>query len=108
MTTLVQRRERLEARLKDLEARREAIEEELNSPEPSDGGEQAGERLDDEVQMDLGVIEAQEIRMIRAALDRMDAGEYGYCVECGAKISEERLTTLPATPFCAKCAAKHT
>ena len=35
-----------------------------------------------------------------AALDRMEQGEYGFCVTCGKRISEERLDILPHTPFC--------
>ena len=42
--------------------------------------------------------------MIRAALQRMDEGEYGYCVKCGTEIMEERLDVLPYTPFCRDCA----
>jgi RNA polymerase-binding transcription factor DksA len=45
--------------------------------------------------------------MIEAALHRIEAGEYGECVSCGAEIDPERLDLVPATPFCATCAAKH-
>ncbi|MEE2566536.1 TraR/DksA family transcriptional regulator [Hyphobacterium marinum] len=47
---------------------------------------------------------AQEIRRIDAALARLEAGEYGWCVECGEAISEKRLATDPAAPRCADCA----
>ena len=46
----------------------------------------------------------QEIRMIEAALKRLDEGEYGFCTKCGAVISAERLDVLPHTPFCRTCA----
>ena len=52
----------------------------------------------------LGVSGQSEIAQIRAALARMDAGEYGVCVRCGETIAEERLDLLPYTPFCRKCA----
>ncbi len=107
MTTLAERRAKLEARLKELEERRENISDELVSHDSADWDELAIEREEDEVLEDMGNAANQEIRMIQAALARMDEGEYGYCVECGAKIAEERLTILPATPFCASCAAKH-
>jgi RNA polymerase-binding transcription factor DksA len=42
-----------------------------------------------------------------AALNRIKAGDYGTCITCGARISEERLDVLPATPFCKTCAAAH-
>ena len=59
----------------------------------------------DEVLEGMGVSGQQEIRMIQAALARMDAGEYGVCTKCGIEIAPERLDVLPFTPFCSKCAA---
>ena len=52
----------------------------------------------------LGHHDLAELRQIDAALDRMKADTYGTCVKCGGEISEERLTVLPATPFCKACA----
>ncbi len=62
----------------------------------------ATEREGDEVLEDLGQSAQTELRMIEAALVRIEEGEYGYCVTCGEKISEERLDLIPATPFCAE------
>ncbi|WP_338045721.1 TraR/DksA family transcriptional regulator [Paracoccus contaminans] len=39
-----------------------------------------------------------------AALARIEAGEYGECVQCGKKIAEKRLELLPDTRLCANCA----
>lgn len=44
----------------------------------------------------------REIQLIRAALQRLDEGEYGYCVNCGEAIEPQRLALDPATPFCLK------
>jgi RNA polymerase-binding transcription factor DksA len=46
----------------------------------------------------------EEIARIRAALTRMDEGEYGFCTKCGAEISQARLDLVPWTPFCRNCA----
>ncbi|MEO1038623.1 MAG: TraR/DksA C4-type zinc finger protein [Pseudomonadota bacterium] len=46
---------------------------------------------------------ASELRRIEAALARVDAGEYGYCVECGDAIEARRLDVDPAAPRCAAC-----
>lgn len=108
MADFSKRRDALNARLKELEERLLQIEEELEAHNTKDWEELAVEREEDEVLEGMGVSAQNEIRMIKAALQRMDEGEYGYCVECGDKISEERLDILPYTPFCAKCAAKHT
>ena len=40
---------------------------------------------------------------LRAALDRLDQGEYGYCTDCGEEIAPERLAVDPAIARCAEC-----
>ncbi|WP_372893803.1 TraR/DksA family transcriptional regulator [Rhodosalinus sp.] len=107
MTTLEARREALMARLAELDSRMHAIEDELDQPASKDWEEAAVEQEGDEVLEALGEHSRMEVRRIRAALDRLRRGEYGYCVECGTGIAPERLDLLPATPFCAACAATH-
>lgn len=43
---------------------------------------------------------------IRAALDRIRAGEFGYCLTCGEDISRSRLNLDPALPTCIDCARR--
>ena len=107
MADLSKRRAALQARLQELEARLLQIDEELDSHSSKDWEELAVEREEDEVLEGMGLSAQAEIRMIKAALRRMDEDEYGYCVDCGDKITEERLDILPYTPFCQVCAAKH-
>ena len=47
-----------------------------------------------------------ELQRINSALQRMDAGEYGYCVRCGEQIALKRLEFDPATPLCIRCASE--
>lgn len=47
---------------------------------------------------------AQEIRRIDAALQRLEEGDYGWCVECGEAIEVKRLEIDPAAPRCSGCA----
>ena len=47
-----------------------------------------------------------ELKRIAAALARMDADDYGYCVSCDEEIPVKRLEHDPATPTCVDCAAK--
>lgn len=47
---------------------------------------------------------AMELRRIDAALERLEEGDYGYCVECGEEIETKRLDVDPAAPRCAGCA----
>lgn len=107
MIALDIRRGQLLDRLQELDGRLHGIEAELDSPHSKDWEDAAVEREGDEVLEGLGQAGQEEIRRIRAALLRMREGEYGYCVPCGTEVAEDRLNLLPATPFCAPCAAKH-
>ncbi|MEL0151454.1 MAG: TraR/DksA C4-type zinc finger protein, partial [Rhodobiaceae bacterium] len=42
----------------------------------------------------------RQVLLLDAALQRLDDGEYGYCVNCGEEIEADRLALDPATPFC--------
>jgi len=41
---------------------------------------------------------------IDAALGRIDAGEFGYCIRCGEEIAPARLEHNPASSACIQCA----
>ena len=45
------------------------------------------------------------IGRIRNALERMERGEFGYCLACGNDIPEARLEADPSVPLCVACAA---
>ncbi|MFD1913388.1 TraR/DksA family transcriptional regulator [Halodurantibacterium flavum] len=104
-TPLERRRAQLEQRLQELGLRLERIEEELDSHDSRDWPELATEREPDEVLEQMGSAGLREMRMIEAALQRIEAGDYGRCQRCGAAIAEERLDLLPFTPFCQRCAS---
>ena len=104
MTPIADRKAQMEARLADLKARMETIEDELDSHQSRDWEELATEREEDEVLEGMGASAQSEVRMIEAALKRIEDGEYGYCATCGDEIGEERLDALPYTPFCRNCA----
>ena len=106
MKSVAERKAELLARQADLNARIAGIGEELDSHEAKDWEEMATEREADEVLEDLGQSAQAELRMIEAALARIGEDEYGYCVQCGDRIAEERLDLLPATPFCRNCAPR--
>lgn len=43
-------------------------------------------------------------KRIAAAVARIEAGEFGYCTDCGEEIAEKRLALDPTTPTCISCA----
>lgn len=46
-----------------------------------------------------------ELDRIERALERMDAGAFGYCTACDEPIAAKRLELDPAVPTCIDCAS---
>ena len=46
-----------------------------------------------------------DLRRIEAALKRVEADDYGYCVACDELIAPRRLELDPAVATCIKCAS---
>lgn len=55
----------------------------------------------------LGEAERLELQRIDGALQRIEAGAYGSCAECGGPIERKRLEALPWAVRCAGCAEAH-
>ena len=55
--------------------------------------------------MDLAKEERRRSRIavLRAALQRMDEDEFGYCLSCGEDIPNARLDIDPAATLCVDC-----
>jgi DnaK suppressor protein len=43
------------------------------------------------------------VNKLAAAIERLDDGEYGTCVECGEAIAPARLRALPEVETCVRC-----
>jgi RNA polymerase-binding transcription factor DksA len=54
----------------------------------------------------LGLIENEQgtLELVNEALERLDRGKFGRCVECGEAITKPRLQALPYTRHCIGCA----
>ncbi|GIW93269.1 MAG: transcriptional regulator [Pirellulaceae bacterium] len=50
--------------------------------------------------------EGETLQLVEEALERIENGTYGVCLECDGKIPKMRLKVVPYTPYCVKCAAK--
>lgn len=46
------------------------------------------------------------VNRLSSALDRLDDGEYGTCVECGEDIAPARLRAMPEVETCVRCQEK--
>jgi DnaK suppressor protein len=53
----------------------------------------------------LGRVEtdALKLRLVEQALQRIDAGSYGVCIECEEDIEEKRLEYVPFARYCTEC-----
>jgi len=51
----------------------------------------------------IAVRRRQALQKVEAALERLDDGDYGYCVRCGEEISPKRLELDPAAALCTDC-----
>ncbi len=56
-----------------------------------------------ELMFSLSDVERQTLLQIEDALQRMDAGTYGQCGNCGNQINPLRLDAVPWTRFCIDC-----
>lgn len=106
MTDLSAARERLEARLAELEGRREHIARDLAEPLGSDIEDQATEMEDDDSLRGQRALVDREIASAKRALARIDEGSYGECVRCGGDIAPARLEARPEAALCIACAQK--
>ena len=50
--------------------------------------------------------EGEVLEQIEGALERIEDGTYGSCVECSGRIPKMRLNAIPYTPYCVKCASE--
>lgn len=100
----VHRRDEVYMRIRELR-RNQATEAE---PPPADSMEAA--RATAEIETHAGLIgnAEDELTLIDEALERIDRGSYGLCVDCGGEIPLARLHAVPATRCCLECQKKHT
>lgn len=98
-------RERIEAQMAALAQRAGRIEGDLRKALDRDWPEQATQVENDQVLEGLDAMTLAELKILHAALRRIDAGTYGSCARCGQPIAEARLAALPTAITCVGCAA---
>ena len=95
---------RLEQKKDELTSRLERITANLRRGYEADSKERAKQMEDNEVVDALGNEARDELTKITAALQRMDSGDYGICIECGLEIDAGRLEAYPYAQECIDCA----
>lgn len=74
------------------------------NPISADIDDQSQELENNEVIDALDGLENIELEKVEQALDRLEHGSYGVCLECGSEISSARLKALPYARKCMDCA----
>lgn len=97
-------KQQLELRLESLKTRLSSLKNDASSAHSMDSAEQAQERENDEVVDAIGNETNFSIRLVKAALERIENGSYGSCEACGESIGEARLRAMPEATRCLACA----
>jgi DnaK suppressor protein len=58
--------------------------------------------LNDEEIAELG-LDLRELRAVESALERIEQGSYGVCVNCGSVIGADRMRAQPTAALCIAC-----
>jgi DnaK suppressor protein len=78
----------------------EMTDEKTNFPDPTD---RASLESDRNFELRIRDRERRLIGKIREALDRIEAGGFGECEDCGDQIGAARLKARPVTTLCIEC-----
>ncbi|MFC3096895.1 TraR/DksA family transcriptional regulator [Alteraurantiacibacter palmitatis] len=104
MTDTTAAKARLEAQLAELKGRLARLESELDEEAEKDWDERANQLEDEEAAEGQAAMIKRSIASTERALDRIAAGTYGECAQCGAQISAGRLEARPEASLCIICA----
>jgi DnaK suppressor protein len=59
--------------------------------------------IQEDIELALIQMKAETLTRVNEALERLSAGSYGRCNECGDEISPQRLRALPFAVRCKDC-----
>jgi DnaK suppressor protein len=87
---------------------RQVTEAEMTSRErdleaTQDPADMAANAYTKELLISMSANDRRLLELIDEALGRIEAGEYGECVNCGEPVQEKRLEAVPWARYCLKC-----
>jgi RNA polymerase-binding protein DksA len=71
--------------------------------DPKDIVDIASDDVDRKMLETIGAKDMKRLRLIDAALSRIEQGKYGLCMKCGKRIPKERLQAIPYALMCIEC-----
>ena len=96
---LLERRETLFSQV--TEAEMSSRERDLEATQ--DPADMAANAYTKELLISMSANDRKLLELIDEALVRVEAGEYGECVNCGEPVQEKRLDAVPWARYCLKC-----
>jgi DnaK suppressor protein len=81
----------------------ELSQQKFSDGQVEDPGDQALSSTMESLKVSLQDTERQELGRIVQALQKLDDGTYGICMDCGQPISERRLNSYPNAARCISC-----
>ncbi len=78
----------------------------MEGAEVQDEAERSEADVQSELEFALLQMQGETLDQITEALERLDRGRYGFCRDCGASISAQRLQALPFATRCRGCEQK--
>ena len=73
------------------------------SKDTQDVADQAVESYQKELLFSQGTNGHEQLSLVRAALERLQEGTFGECLNCGKPIGLKRLEALPWSSYCINC-----
>lgn len=89
--------------LLDLVRSARASEQDAGGKEAPDLGDRALSTVIRDLSYQLSATDRDILRRVDEALDRIEKGEYGVCVECEKKMQTGRLDAVPWARHCIEC-----
>jgi len=71
--------------------------------DPKDFADIASDDIDRKMIEAVGAQDLKRLRLIDAAMTRIQQGKYGSCMKCGKRIPVERLEAIPYALMCIEC-----
>ena len=82
------------------------LQNEKYDDQVQDAADQASSAIFETLQNSLQHNELEEYKMILKALEMIEQGTYGMCIDCDQKIADRRLESFPNASRCVGCQEK--
>ncbi len=96
---LLERRESLFSQVTEAEM----SSRERDAEATQDPADMAANAYTKELLISMSANDRRLLELIDEALKRVEAGEYGDCINCGEPVQEKRLDAVPWARYCVRC-----